>query len=273
MKVKAINVAILALGLTMGLQGAVAYADDCNTPAYQALLKIKNPDVLHRVNELNLTQAQKDQFKVMKKSFDAESNKVGDAGKAINVLLNQVATSPTIDETRLDSIVTDAKKNMVIGQVQTATFRHNLYNLLNDQQKTKYHELQQQERQFFRMGLQCPDVAKPSTTHPDPIDQIKNLDLTAEQKAKIMPLISSWKNQAEKIMIQSDDSTMSVEQMETQIVQSTSPIDSAQLNAFGMAQAEAAGELIKNKVMTYHDIYENLNDQQKAQFMKIISKQ
>ncbi|MDP3705192.1 MAG: Spy/CpxP family protein refolding chaperone [Legionellaceae bacterium] len=273
MKIKVINAAILALGLTSGLQGAVAYADNCNTPANQALLKLKNTDVLSRINELNLTQAQKDQFKVMKKNFDAENKKVGDAGKAMNVLLNQIATSSTIDEARLDSIVSDAKKNMVIRQTQAATFRHNLYNLLNDQQKTKYHELQQQERAFFRMGLQCPDVTKPSATHPDPIDQIKNLDLTVEQKTKIMPLISSWKNQAKEIMLPFDDSAMSVEQMETQIVQSTSPIDTAKLNAFCMAQAELGGELIKNRVMVYHNIYENLNDPQKAQFMKIISKQ
>lgn len=103
----ALSSLVLAIGIT---HTTFVYADDCSKPEYQILLKLKNPDVLHHINELHLTQAQKDQFKAMKKNSDAESKKVGDAGKAMNVLLNQIATSSTIDEARLDSIVSDAKK-------------------------------------------------------------------------------------------------------------------------------------------------------------------
>lgn len=269
MKNKVIKLSVLSLALTTGLiQAPLSYADNCNTPAYQALSKIKDPDVISHINEVNFTAAQKDQFKAMKKNFDRENKKTADAAKAMFVLVNQIVTSSIVDEARLDSIVSDMRKNIVIGQAQMATFRHNLYNMLNDQQKTKYHALQQQERQSIRMGLECPALASP-----DPFDQIKNLNLTAEQKAKIMPLISSNLNQARKTILQSIDSPMSLEQMETQIVQSTSPIDSEKLNAFAMAIAENEGEITKNRVITYHDIYENLNVQQKTQFMKIISMQ
>ncbi len=265
----AISALVLAIGLT---QASFVYADDCNKPEYQALLKIKNPDVLSRINELNLTSDQKNKFKVMKSNFDAENKINGATGKSINVQLNQIATSSTIDEARLDSIVSDAKKNMVIGQVRTATLRHNLYNLLNDQQKIKYHELQQQEEQSLHMSLQCPDIAKKTIYSHDLRNQVENLDLTEEQKSKIMPIISAFQDQIKKIMLQLNDSAMGVNQMEAQIVQSTSPIDSAKLQDFAMAQAETMAENIRSTVMTYHNIYENLNVQQKAQFMKIISK-
>ncbi len=86
MKNKVIKLSVLSLALTTGLILApLSYADNCNTPAYQALSKLKNSDVLSRINELNLTSVQKSQFKVMKSTFDAESKKNGDAGKAMNV--------------------------------------------------------------------------------------------------------------------------------------------------------------------------------------------
>lgn len=272
---KVIKLSVLALGLTMGLQVPFAFADDCNKPEYQSLLKIKNPDVLQRINELDLTQAQKHQFKVMKSNFDAENKKLGVSIKEINMQMNEIVASPTIDQSRLDSLILDVQKIIVSGQSQAATFRHNLYNLLNEKQKTKYHELQQQERQFFRMSLQCPDmVAKKlkDSHHFDPFDHINELNLTQEQKTKIMALINSNRDQAKKVMTQFDDSAMSVNQMEDQIVQSTSPIDSAKLDAFTTAVAVPGGELQKNRVMTYHEIYKTLNAKQQAQFMKILNK-
>ncbi len=270
MKNKVIKLSVLSLVLTTGLTLAPAsYADNCNTPAYKALQKVKDPGVISHINEVNFTAAQKDKFQAMKKNFDAENKKTADAAKAMFLLVNQLITSPTIDEARLDSIVSDMKKSIVINQVQMATFRHDLYNLLNDQQKTKYHELQQQERQSIRMGIECPNLQ----IYPDQFDQIKKLNLTAEQKAKIMPLISAAQDQERKTILQSIDSPMSLEQIETQIVQSTSPIDSEKLNAIAMAIAESQGEITKNRVKAYHDIYQDLNEQQKAQFMKITSMQ
>ena len=267
MRNKVIKLSVLSLALATGLiQAPLSYADNCNTPAYKALSKIKNPDVISHINEVNFTSAQKDQFKAMKNKYDTENKKLADAVKATFVSSKQIVTSSTIDEARLDSMASDVGKDISIGQLRLATFKHNLYNLLNDQQKTKYHELQQQEQQSIRMGIECPDLA-----NPDPFDQIKNLNLTAEQKTKIMPLISANQNQTRKTILQFIDSPMSLQQMETQIVQSTSPIDSEKLNAFGNAIAENASEVTKSRLITYHDIYQNLNDQQKTQFMKIIS--
>ncbi len=266
---KIIKLSVLAFGLTMGLQGAVAYADDCNKPEYQALLKIKAPDVLHRINELNLTQTQKDQFKTLKNNFDAESKKSMDSLKSIAKQTEQIITTPTIDRARLDSLLLDWKNNVIARYPQSVVFRHNLYNLLNDTQKAKYHELQQQERQYFQMSLQCPDIAKKLPLNIDPYDHINELNLTDEQKTKIMPLIQSYRDQTTKLLRQFDDSDMSYNQVEKQIVQSASPIDSEKLNDFATAQADSVEVEQKNSIMTAHEIYEILNAKQQAQFMKI----
>ena len=61
MKNKLIKLSVLWLSLTTGLTLApLSYADNCNTPAYKALSKVKNPGVLSHINEVNFTVAQKD---------------------------------------------------------------------------------------------------------------------------------------------------------------------------------------------------------------------
>ena len=266
----ALSSLVLAIGIS---HTTLVYSSDCNKQEYQSLLKIKNLDVLHRINELNLSGAQKSQFEEMKAKFDTENKKFMDQLKSTYTAMNQIVASPTIDKTQLETFLSDVKKAIILGQSQTATFRHNLYNLLNDTQKAKYHELQQQERQAFRIGLECPNM--PMKAHPnlDPLDHIKELNLTPEQKSKIMPLITSNREQEKKLLLEFDNSAMSVDQMEKQIVQSTSVIDSTKLNDFAISQANNVEELQKNRLMTYHEIYVNLNPQQQIKFMTLLNNQ
>ncbi|MDP3705026.1 MAG: Spy/CpxP family protein refolding chaperone [Legionellaceae bacterium] len=261
-----------SLVLTMGIaQTSFVYANDCNKQEYQALLKIKNPDVLHRIKELNLTTTQKNQFKAMKANFDAEIKKFVKSIKSIEITMNKIVASPTLDQTQLENSQNDLKKKMITGQSQTATFRHNLYNLLNDTQKAKYHELQQQERQAFRMGLECPTMDIKANPDLDPMVHINELRLTEEQKSKIMPLITANRDQEKKLLLQFDDGALSIEQMEIQFIQSTSAIDATKLNDFATAQANNIAEFRTNRLMTYREIYAALNPQQQAKFMEILN--
>ena len=265
----ALSSLVLAIGIT---HSTFVSADGCSKPEYQVLLKIKNPDDLHkRINELDLTKTQKAQFKTMKDNFDAQEKKSGASLSALGMQIHRMVSSPSIDQAHLDSVLLNLKKDMAISMSQTVIFRHNVYNLLNDTQKAKYHELQQQEHQSSRMYLECPSMVMKANNNLGLgiFNHINELNLTPEQKTKIMPLIMSHQDQAKKYAIQLADSSMGFNEMENQLVQSTSAIDLKKLNEFTTVQANLIEEVEKNRLMTFREIYATLNPQQQVKFMKL----
>ena len=275
-----LKLSIVSLGLTLGITlSPVAHAEDCNTPLYQSLFKIKDPNVLARTSELDLTPAQNEQFKVMQSKND-KINATMNAQLAavtadINTKITLLGHASTADQTSVDKLISTSNTVIAEAQSQTTVIRHNLYNILDEKQKVKYTQLQHQEHQYSLMFLQCHQIVTDSTgkTNPDPLTHINELNLSPEQKTTIIPFAKSVHDQTLKLLLQLDYSTMSVDRMEHEIVQSSSPIDPIKLNKFVQHQVNVYGEIQKQKFMAYRTIYSSLNEQQKAQFMEILKKE
>ncbi|MBP6918977.1 MAG: Spy/CpxP family protein refolding chaperone [Legionellaceae bacterium] len=275
-----LKLSIISLGLTLGITlSPLAHAEDCHTPLYQSLLKIKDPNVLARTSELDLTPAQNKQFKVMQSENDkinATMNTQLTAVMAgINTEISLLGHSSTAGQTSVDKLISTSNTVIAEAQSQTAVIRHNLYNILDEKQKVKYTQLQHQEHQYSLMFLQCHQIVTDSTgkTNPDPLTHINELNLSPEQKETIIPFAKSVHDQTLKLLLQLDYSTMSVDRMENEIVQSSSPIDPTKLNKFVQHQVNVYGEIQKQRFMAYRTIYTSLNEQQKAQFMEILKKE
>ena len=271
-----LKLSILSLGLALGITlTPLVHAKNCNTPLNQSLLKIKDPNVLARASELDLTPAQKEKFKVMQTENDKINDTMHKQFTAINTKLNLLIQSPDLDHASVDKFIAESKKLGADGQSQTAVIRHNLYNILDEKQKVKYAHLQHQERQYFLMFLQCNQMVMDSRDKPspDPLTHLNELNLSPIQKTKIIPIAKSVHKNTLKALLQLDYSKMSVDRMEHDMVQSSSPIDQTQLNEFVHHQVNVYGSIQKQRFLAYRTIYNYLNEQQKTQFMEILNKE
>jgi len=263
---------ILAIILGLGISGSVVYsAENCDIGAHQELLKRPNPSVLSRVRELALNPSQKTKFRLMKKNYIKSERLLNRQFIATNTKLNQLIKTPKIDESQMSQLLFELNANMVASQTEMTLLKHQLYTILIDAQKVKYKQLQEEERQYFRLWAQCQDQLLKKLNKPNynPLANLDKLKLNAAQKVKINPLISALQDQDQQTFLDFDDSALSTNEMEKQLVQTTDAIDLNKLQEFVTQQERLLVEVQKRRVITYHQIYQLLDEKQKIQFMTL----
>lgn len=169
--------------LTTGLaETSISYASKCDKPEYRVFedQKIKNSNLLSRLNELGLTPTQQTQIKTMKIDLDAQMQQLHTPVKNADKEAIQMIQSSTLDEAGLNSHVETLNRVFIPAQTQMAIFRHKIYDMLNQAQQTKYTALQHQEQLFYQMNLECPEMAMKAInkTDFDPLDNLQKLKLS-----------------------------------------------------------------------------------------------
>ncbi|MCR9191178.1 MAG: Spy/CpxP family protein refolding chaperone [Gammaproteobacteria bacterium] len=263
---------ILLIILGLGISSSAAYsAENCDISAHQELLNLPNPSVLSRISELDLNPSQKTKFRLMKKNYTKSERLLNRQFIATNTKLNQLIKTPKIDESQMSQLLFELNSNMVASQTEMTLLRHQLYTILKDAQKAKYKALQEEEHQYFRLWAQCQDqlLKKPNKPNYDPLAHLDKLKLNPAQKAKINPLIKELQQKDQQTFLDFDGSALSTNEMEKQLVQTTDAIDLNKLQEFVTQQEKLLVEVQKRIVITYHKIYQLLDEKQKIQFMTL----
>ncbi|WP_028389524.1 Spy/CpxP family protein refolding chaperone [Legionella fairfieldensis] len=95
----------------------------------------------HMIDSLKLDEAQQTKLQTIKEQTKATIKANWQQMKALRSQMNQLIQSDTIDQTKLDSLI-NQKKELVGNMIKVKIMaKHQIYNLLNAQQKTQYQQM------------------------------------------------------------------------------------------------------------------------------------
>ncbi|HVT63017.1 MAG TPA: hypothetical protein VHD33_06005 [Legionellaceae bacterium] len=272
MKLQILKYSLLTLFVTAKLSIA---ANVCDKIANEPIIKINKPEVLSRVAELDLNTPQKEKFIEIQRTYIKNQHSVNKEILNIKAQMNQLIIPDTLDEKQLSHLLFQLKQHWMASQTQTIMTRHQLYNILKEPQQDKYKHLQQEERAFIRLSIQCPEKVAQirNQIDPDPLHHLNELNLLPKQQAKILLMAKAVQIKDRRAYMMFDDSVMSANEMDKKIVQSPKDIPIKQLQEYIEQQTNVLLDIQKRRIVAYHAIYHLLDDKQKNQFITLLKAQ
>ena len=151
MKHKTINTIILATALSVaGLTHAVAASDETNATETQTYIMKEDGQGKHRnkndmrkmgFKKLNLTDEQKAEMKAIMASH-REANK--ETKLAHKAEMKALMEDPAFDEEKAQALINQREAQRADKQLSMLKLKHQMFQVLTDEQKAKYEELQMQ---------------------------------------------------------------------------------------------------------------------------------
>jgi Spy/CpxP family protein refolding chaperone len=94
-------------------------------------------------SELNLTEEQQQKIEMFKKQMmdQIEANKA--KLKSIRDQMHELVRAPQLDQTKLDTLVNEKKEILGTMMKNKITMKHQIYNMLTEEQKKKWDEMMQ----------------------------------------------------------------------------------------------------------------------------------
>jgi protein CpxP len=152
------KISLAAIGLSF-IMGSMAFASatnsDASTPSSDQTMTTSSSDQMGKkggcgehlkkmISALNLDASQQAKIKGIKDQLKQSQQSNWEQMKSIRSQIHDLITSETMDDSRLNSLINQKKE--LLGEMMKAKInaKHQIYNTLNEQQKSQFRQMMQQ---------------------------------------------------------------------------------------------------------------------------------